>query len=380
MNDVTGVYRGWVESAIETGSFPGVHEAFVYPVGALGPMLLTQLIGPGASYGLAWMIIVIVLDCIALWWLTLRQRDYATAALHRSAAWWWLAFLALLGPIAIGRIDTLTVPIVLIALLEVRSRVRTSGFWLTIGAWLKVWPAAAFAAAFAVLERRWRLVQGAIVGCVVVLLPVMVFNGTEGLRNAFSFVTGQTGRGLQLESTAASVFLGLKALGNEDYEVEFDYDILTQQIHGPGVDQVGDVLTPLMFVVVLLLLGLAFWWHRRGSGLARLFPALLLALVTSFIVFNKVGSPQFVTWLAPVLVLGLVWDGRRFAPLALIGLVISALTQYIYPWCYWAVVGAYPEGALALFTRNALLVVLLVIAVAYMRPIGGRREGAVKRD
>jgi hypothetical protein len=368
-NDVTGVYRGWVESAIATGSFPGVHEPFVYPVGALGPMLLTNLIGPGEAYGLAWMIIVIVLDCIALWWLTMRQNTNVSAGMRRTAAWWWLAFLVLLGPIALGRIDTLTVPIVLIALLEIRSRVRTSGFWLTIGAWFKVWPAAAFAGAFAVIERRWKLVQGALIGCVVVLLPVMVFNGTDGLRNAFSFVTGQTGRGLQLESAAASVFLVFKSLGNSDYEVRFDYDILTQQISGPGVDLVGDLLTPLMFVMVLILLALGFWWHRKGAGMARVFPALLLALVTSFIVFNKVGSPQFMTWLAPIIVLGLVWDGRRFAPLAWISLVIAGLTQYIYPWFYWTVVGAAPIGAFALFIRNALLVVLLVAAVMYMRPL-----------
>lgn len=372
MNDVTGVYRGWIESAIESGSFPGVHEPFVYPAGALAPMLLTNLIGPGDAYGLAWMLIVIVLDCIALWWLTLRQQGNVSGALRRAAAWWWLAFLFLLGPIAFGRIDTLTVPIVLIAVLEIRSRVRTSGFWLTVGAWIKVWPAAVFAGAFAVIRRRWKLVQGAVLGCVVVLLPVMVFNGTDGLRNAFSFVTGQTGRGLQLESTAASVFLLLKAFGNGDYDVRFDYDILTQQISGPGVDAVGDLLTPMMFVVVLALLALAAWWHHRGSGMARVFPALLLALVTTFIIFNKVGSPQFITWLAPVMVLGLVWDGRRFAPLALMSLVIAALTQYIYPWFYWAVVGAFPEGAAALFIRNALLVVLFVVAIAYMRPIRAR--------
>jgi hypothetical protein len=87
-NDVTGVYRGWVESAIASGSFPGVHEPFVYPVGALAPMLLINLIGPGDAYGLAWMIIVIVLDCVALWWLTMRQQDNASGALRRAAAWY----------------------------------------------------------------------------------------------------------------------------------------------------------------------------------------------------------------------------------------------------------------------------------------------------
>ena len=45
---------------------------------------------------------------------------------------------------------------------------------------------------------------------------------------------------------------------------------------------------------------------RRGAAFAALFPPLALALVTAFIVFNKVGSPQYLTWIVVPLVAGLV--------------------------------------------------------------------------
>ena len=42
---------------------------------------------------------------------------------------------------------------------------------------------------------------------------------------------------------------------------------------------------------------------RRGVPGAELLPPLALAITTALILFNKVGSPQFVTWLAVPIVL-----------------------------------------------------------------------------
>ena len=51
---------------------------------------------------------------------------------------------------------------------------------------------------------------------------------------------------------------------------------------------------------------------RRGAPVTRILPELSLALVAAFIAFNKVGSPQYVTWLAAPVVIGLVYQGRGF--------------------------------------------------------------------
>ena len=63
------------------------------------------------------------------------------------AAWWWLGFLAVLGPIALARIDSITVPIALAGMLLLATRPRIAAVLLTIAAWIKVWPAALVAAA-----------------------------------------------------------------------------------------------------------------------------------------------------------------------------------------------------------------------------------------
>ena len=82
---------------------------------------------------------VVLLDAVAFAILLGTRR---LARTRRIAAWWWLGFLALLGPIAFGRIDAITVPLAITGLLWAAGRPRVAAALLTIGAWIKVWPAA----------------------------------------------------------------------------------------------------------------------------------------------------------------------------------------------------------------------------------------------
>ena len=55
---------------------------------------------------------------------------------------------------------------------------------------------------------------------------------------------------------------------------------------------------------------------QRGALVAELLAPLSLALVSAFIAFNKVGSPQYMTWLAVPIILGIATQsmghGRSF--------------------------------------------------------------------
>ena len=82
-----------------------------------------------------------------------------------------------------------------------------------------------------------------------------------------------------------------------------------------------------------------------------------------FIVFNKVGSPQFMIWLAPVVVAGLVHDWRRWRTPAALLMGIAVTTFVIYPLFYTPLIHAHPAMAAVLTTRNVLLVVLLCWSV-----------------
>jgi hypothetical protein len=90
---------------------------------------------------------------------------------------------------------------------------------------------------------------------------------------------------------------------------------------------------------------------------------LSLAIVLGLLVFNKVGSPQFVLWLAAPIVLGVATRGREFRTFAVLGLVIAALTQLIYPFGYDALLALNPAMLLVLTVRNTLLVVVFALAV-----------------
>jgi hypothetical protein len=117
----------------------------------------------------------------------------------------------------------------------------------------------------------------------------------------------------------------------------------------------------------------------------RLFPPLALSLVLAFVVFNKVGSPQYMTWIIAPIVVGLVVDRRRWWRPAALGLVIAAVTQVVYPMTYGYLLNAEALPAAALTVRNLLVVVLLVWAIVKLvqvpvRSTAGRGSAVFDRS
>jgi len=99
-------------------------------------------------------------------------------------------------------------------------------------------------------------------------------------------------------------------------------------------------------------------------------------MVTAFIVFNKVGSPQFIIWLAPVIIAGLTHDWNRWKVPAALLMGIGITTFVIYPLFYTPLIHAHPVMAAILTTRNVLLVVLLWWSVQRTAELG-RKPAAV---
>jgi hypothetical protein len=96
-----------------------------------------------------------------------------------------------------------------------------------------------------------------------------------------------------------------------------------------------------------------------------------------FIVFNKVGSPQYLSWLiAPIAAL-IVVGGRRVPLLAGLALVVAAMTQIIYPYFYDALVLTQTWMVLLITLRNAGLAVMLVIVVFEIWRVGTPTRASV---
>ncbi len=371
MGDVVLVYEPWATSALSGGPIVGIDETWVYPQLALVPMLiaaalsapLVLLLGVSHAYLVGWATLVIILDAVAFGVLVGRSPSRA----RRVAAWFWCAAVLLLGPIALYRIDAITVPIAVIGGLWLVSRPTIGAALLTIGAWIKIWPGALVLAAVVALRARMRVLLGATVVTTGVVATLFLLGADTEI---FGFLTEQTGRGLQIEAVAATPFLWLAVAGAA--HIEYSFEILTFQITAPGVDAVAAALTPLMALSVLAVTVVGARKAARGATFPRLFPPLALTLVTLLIVTNKVGSPQFQTWLIASVVLWLVLDRVRARVPAVIVLALCLLTCLVYPIGYDALLRADALAVAVLTVRNVILLVLLILSIRALARVPAR--------
>jgi hypothetical protein len=360
LGDVSQTYDFWVRTGLESGIWVGIDTVWVYPILALVPMLAANLLGPG-QFVPTWLTEVMIVDAAAFLVILSFHRDRRLPAV----GWWWLAFLLLLGPVAVGRVDSITVPIAIIGVLLLAARPAAAAVLLAVATWIKVWPAALIAAAIVTMRTRWRVLAGAAATSLVVAVVALLL-GAGG--NLLSFIGQQAGRGLQVESPIGTFWMwDAWATQSSRSIVYYDQAILTYQVVGPGAVTAAAIVTPVLAAVTAALLVLGFVAMRRGVPATELLPPLTLAITTALILFNKVGSPQFVTWLAVPIVLGLTASitgkGGSFRVPAILGLVIAGLTQLIYPYLYDQLIGLNFTMLLILSARNVLYIALLLWAV-----------------
>ena len=366
LGDVEVVYRRWAENAM-TGNIVGITENFVYPLLALVPIVGAFALG-GPAYLGTWFVLATAVNAGAF---------FVLVRSHRPAAWWWLIFLTLLGPVALLRIDAVTVPLCIVALLWLRRRPLWGTVLLTMATWIKIWPVAALAALFVASTLRWRMlgVAAAVTAAVVGVAGALSLARGSGI-HVLSFVGEQAGRGIQIESPIAVPWLWQAALGVPGSFIYYDQQILTFQVAGAGTAAASAAMTPLLALAAAAVLLLGVRAQRRGVGWLALFPPLTLALTVTLIAVNKVGSPQFISWLAAPIILGLVLNGRAWRTPALLALALAALTQLVYPYLYDWLLVAHPLMILVLTVRNLLEFVLLGWALVTLHRLASTAQPA----
>ena len=103
----------------------------------------------------------------------------------------------------------------------------------------------------------------------------------------------------------------------------------------------------------------------------------MLAIVTVLIAFNKVGSPQYIAWLAAPVILGIIMSGRRFlTPAVLVG-ITAGLTQLFYPYLYQQLLDLNAWMLAVVTLRNLMLFVVLGWAVVALWRTGTRARSLV---
>jgi hypothetical protein len=259
----------------------------------------------------------------------------------------------LLGPVFLNRYDpvpALLSALALVALL--RTRERTAAALLGVGTAVKLYPVVLMLP----LARRVRDRLGAgvafvIAGLVLVLPFVALAPGGVG----FSLKT-QFDRHLQIESLGASILLVLSKLGihHVGYVPRSSIDV-----GGSLASAVGAVSVVVAVVLVLLVV----WQYVLGSDDDARLVTAFAACVIAVVAFGKVLSPQYLTWLVPLIPLAAGRKGR-YAALAFVAALALTQPEYIVDkwglrhqnWTVWA-----------LLARNGALVVTFWFLVAQLR-------------
>ncbi|MGO3886213.1 MAG: glycosyltransferase 87 family protein [Mycetocola sp.] len=373
IGDVTLVYTRWAEESLAGGGTVGITVPWVYPVGALVPILLPAL-GGMDSYLSGWYIQLVVLNACAFA-ILLYGRHPVTHRLR--AALVWMGLLLVLGPVGVNRIDALTVPLVLVGLLWVSARPAVAGAILAVATWIKIWPAAVGLALIVAVKQRLHVLAGALLASGGILLIAWLCGAGTAV---FSFITEQTDRGLQVESVLATPWMWAALAPGGDSFVYYDNGILTYQVVGPGVPVLASLSTVLLAALVLIVALLGVRAVASGASGHRLVLALCLALITALIIGNKVGSPQFAGWLIAPLVIaaGLALTGWRVPLIG--GAVVLLCTQVLYPVLYMELLSGTPAMTVILTVRNLGYITLFAWAIRELWRLGARGRGARDSD
>jgi hypothetical protein len=363
----TFIYREWALAGFDDANLTGGPSPWVYPILALIPMGLAAVAGPGPFFFL-WVLLTTLLNG----WAVLKLTDRGRRQEAIPAAWWWLVFVFLMGWLGFARVDGLTAPIVLVALVYGVTRPFVASVLLSVATWVKVWPAAVMLALFAVVRKRLHVVAAGIATTAVVVGLAAAVGAVPKLLN---FLTQQGDRGMQLEATFTTPWLWLSVLGVGDSRMYMNTDINSMQVDGPGTAFMSVLMQPLLLLAAAAVAGLTFWALHQGKlngGVDRteLLLSGALTLVTAFIVFNKVGSPQFMVWLAPAVAVGLAHNWKEWRVPATMLIVIAVATYFIYPLFYDALSHNNPWMALVLSIRNVLLVVLFFWSARRLYSLG----------
>ncbi len=386
-NDVS-LYGSWMQDLVNSPSsvvqIPGISKPFVYPYPAVAPMLLAFVVGGGVTWQTtltAWLVLISIANLLAVAALVRWGRGSQNAF---AAAYFWLVFLAVLGPVGLGRIDSVATLLAIFGVIALQqNRIGSALALFTMGAWMKIWPVALAISLFVADVRRRLMLRSAAFTIAAVLglgilLGLILFGG--GVAELLGFVFTQNNRGLQIEAPAATLWLWFAKLELFESSIYFDQGLLTNQIAGVGAPEVASLLTFAMVIAIGITIWLGAKAYRFGADSKTLFAVMGLTSTLDLIVFNKVGSPQFEGWLAVPIIAGILFEVTRWRIAVWLALVVALLTNLVYPVTYMDLMGLGWLSIGLLTARNVALVVFLVWANLRLKQLGDKRTHNVVLD
>jgi hypothetical protein len=337
-----GVYESWLR-LFGHGRFPHADARWQYPPGAAAVLSLPQHL-PGSYLG-SFLRVELLCDLL----ITVLLAHMAIRRGSWLGCWCWLAGIALLGPVVLGRFDMFAT-LLAVAALYLAGSPWSLGALAGLGAVVKVWPALVL---FGVPPRSGRkAVIAAMASAGAVIAGYLAFTG-----GSLSFLANQDSRGIEVESIAAQPFTLLRTLGIWHGHVVWRYG--AYQLVGPGVGAMAD----LALASMLLALAALAWWRRRMCWRPEVAGDAALTATLLMVTTSRVISVQYMIWLIGMAGCALAFPRTSQRPVALGLLAVAGLTQVEYPFLFhdFRAYGA-AAGTAVVAVRDALLLALTVLA------------------
>jgi hypothetical protein len=355
LNDLD-IYLAWVPS-LESGTFPSADPTWQYPPG-IAPLFLAAGWLP-IDYRWAFTVLILAVDALLMAALLVAHARRPGSSWR--GPWLWAMAGLVVGSIMMVRFDVVPTLFAVLAVL-LAARPAWSGVSAALGFVTKVWPAFMLI----VLPRR-SLPRGLIAFAVTTAVVLGAFSVlTDG---SLSFLANQQARGLQVESVGALPYEIYTLLGGE---VEFGLQYGSIQVLMDGAETVGLLLT----VVGLALLALLGWWRLSGRLEVARPGDVALAVMLVSVATSRVYSPQFNVWLIGLAAAAMLDRSSRMRVVVAIVIVVSLLTQVVYPWSATQLVTGEAVAIVAQALRILGLLAATVLALREMLT-AGRRQSAV---
>ncbi len=274
-----------------------------------------------------------------------------------------LATMLLLGlDVTWGRYDLLIGILLLLTwLAHRRGRFAAAGFFLMMAAGLKLVPVVLLPLLYLATPTpsRRMLTRGTIAGALIALvLPLVVIGPVGTTENVLYMVLYHAERGVQLESTWSGLTILWEVVHGHKATILFAF-------RSHENVEVPSILSLLGMVLGILGLIGIFWKRKKLQG--NLAPMMLCAFAW-LLFLSPVLSPQYMSWLLPLLLTWCILEWRRahrsglVAAIFCTGCAAAILTNVIYLPLYLNLVDQQDLlPTLVLNLRNAMILVLALL-------------------
>ncbi|MBC3842825.1 DUF2029 domain-containing protein [Streptacidiphilus sp. 4-A2] len=315
-DEVHALYPPWA-AELAHGHFPVGDSQWQYPPVA-GLVFLAPKALPFLSYATAFALLMLLCDAVVA---LLLARAAGGPGRSSHGLWLWTLGLPFLIQLSYLRFDLAVTALAVAAVLLLERAPVRSGVLAALGGLIKIWPLLVLIGApnGRTARRSWS--SAAVSGLAVCAVMALAF------RHAFSFLSEQGSRGIEIESLPGSLLLAARHFG---YHGSIHYLYGSYQVSGAYVHGLAKVALGLTVLGFLWLL----WWRLRARNwsAATTADAALTAMLV-FVTTSRVISPQYFIWLLGLAAVCLVFrdTSQRRAALALPPLML--LTTLVFRCC-----------------------------------------------